>query len=56
MLDDQDMDVIICVIVMYDDVRKWNRKNIDNYREIYLEVSMDEKHPNSERKTSVPER
>lgn len=34
--------MVICVIAMYQDVRDWNRKNIENYREIYLNVSIDE--------------
>lgn len=38
----QGIDVVICTIVMYDEVREWNRKNIENYKEIYLEVSMEE--------------
>lgn len=42
MLSKQGIDVVICTIAMYEDVRIWNRKNIDGYVEIYLEVSMDE--------------
>ncbi len=42
MLADQDNDVIICTIAMFDDVRAWNRENIDDYFEIYLEVTLDE--------------
>lgn len=42
MLSDQGIDVIICTISMYDDVREWNRENIENYCEIYIDVSMDE--------------
>ena len=42
MLADQGIDVIICTIAMYDDVRKWNRDNIEEYVEIYLEVDMEE--------------
>lgn len=42
MLDEQGINVIICAIVMYDEVRDWNRHNIKNYKEVYLEVSMEE--------------
>ena len=35
----QNIDVVCCTISMFDDVRKWNRENIQNYREIYLKVS-----------------
>lgn len=39
LLDDQGIDVIICTISMFEEVRKWNRDNIQNYREIFLDVS-----------------
>lgn len=42
MLNKQELDVVICVIAMYEDCRKWNRENILNYREIYLKVSIEE--------------
>lgn len=42
MLADQGIDVIICVIAMFDECRKWNKANIDNYKEIYLYVEMEE--------------
>lgn len=42
MLNNQGIDVIICTIAMFDDVRAWNRDNIKNYREVYIKVSMDE--------------
>lgn len=41
MLSEQGIDVIIAVIGMRDVYREWNRKNIDNYCEIYLEVPME---------------
>ena len=40
-LTDQGIDAVYCVIDMFDGVRQWNRKNIANYKEIYLEVPMD---------------
>ena len=42
MLSAQGIDVVICCIVMFDEVRKWNRENIPNYHEIFLDVAMDE--------------
>lgn len=42
MLSNQGIDVIICTISMYDEVREWNRRNIENYCEIYIEVPIDE--------------
>ena len=38
MLSDQGIDVVVCSICMYSDLRAWNRENIDNYREIYIKV------------------
>lgn len=40
MLQEQDMNVVCCTISMFDSIRKWNRENIRNYREIYVKVSM----------------
>ncbi len=42
MLNEQDIDVVICLIAMYDACREWNRKNIQNYKEIYLKVTIKE--------------
>lgn len=42
MLTSQGIDVVICLIAMYEDCRKWNRENIENYHEIYLRVTIDE--------------
>lgn len=42
MLTEQGIDVVIAVIGMKDEYREWNRNNLENYYEIYLEVSMDE--------------
>ena len=36
---DQGLDVVICSIAMYTEVRGWTRENIENYREIYLKVT-----------------
>ena len=40
-LAEQGKDVVICSIAMYNDIRAWNRENIDNYKEIYIKVSRD---------------
>ena len=42
MLSNQGIDVVICVCVMFDEIRQWNRDNISNYKEIFLDVTMDE--------------
>ena len=42
MLSDQGIDVVICVIAMYDECRAWNHENISKYHEIYLNVPMEE--------------
>lgn len=42
MLNEQDIDVVICLIGMYDACREWNRRNIQNYKEIYLKVDIKE--------------
>ena len=41
MLTEQGIDVVCCTISMFDEVREWNRNNIENYREIYLKVPED---------------
>lgn len=41
MLADQGLDVVYCGIAMFDSVRQWNRENIENYKEIYIKVSME---------------
>lgn len=40
-LSEQDIDVICATISMFDECRNWNRKNINNYREIYVKVPME---------------
>lgn len=41
MLQDQELNVVCCTISMFDEVRKWNREHIENYREIYIKASID---------------
>ncbi len=41
MIADQGIDVVCCTVSMFDDVRKWNRENLVNYREIFLDVPME---------------
>lgn len=38
LLAEQDIDVVLCSISMYDDVRAWARAHIENYKEIYIKV------------------
>jgi adenylylsulfate kinase len=39
MLADQGIDVIVCSMCLYHEVRAWNRENISNYCEIYVKVT-----------------
>ncbi len=39
MMEKQNINVICCTISMFDSVREWNRKNIRQYKEIYVKVS-----------------
>ena len=41
LLTDQGINVIICTIAMFDEVRDWNRSNIENYVEVFLDVDME---------------
>lgn len=40
-LAEQGIDVVVCSIAMYDEIRSWNRENIENYKEIYIKVTRD---------------
>lgn len=40
-LTDQGISVVICTIAMYDEVRNWNRNNIEKYIEIFLKVDLE---------------
>jgi len=41
-ISDQGISVICATISMFHDVRKWNRDNIPHYREIFLDVPLEE--------------
>ncbi len=41
LLSSQGMDVVCCTISMFQSIRDWNRSNITNYCEIYLQVPLD---------------
>lgn len=38
---DQGIDVVCCIIAVFDELTAWARENIDNFREIYVKVSME---------------
>ena len=38
---DQGNDVVWCSMSLFDQIRRWNRENIENYKEIYLKVPME---------------
>lgn len=44
LLADQNIDVVLCSIAMYDDVRAWAREHIENYKEIYIKVTWETLH------------
>lgn len=41
MLVDQGITVIICTVAMFESIRQWNRKHIERYVEIFLEVPLE---------------
>ena len=41
LLTEQGINVVCCTISMFDEVREWNRENIDNYLEIFLDVPIE---------------
>jgi len=41
MLTDQGIDTVVCTISMFHSVREWNRANLSNYIEIFLDVPME---------------
>lgn len=41
LLGSQGIDVVICTISMFDEVRGWNHENIADYKEIYIRVPME---------------
>lgn len=41
LLTDQGINVIICTIAMFDEIREWNRDNIENYVEVFVDVEME---------------
>ena len=41
MLQSQELNVVCCTISMFDEVRRWNREHIENYKEIYIKVSIE---------------
>ena len=41
-LSEQGVDVVIATISMFRDIHAWNRRNLPDYVEIYLKVSLDE--------------
>lgn len=40
MISDQGIDVVICTIAMIHEIQEWNRENIENYFEIFLDCPM----------------
>lgn len=40
-LTEQGTDVVCCSMSLFDEIRNWNRANIENYKEIYIRADMD---------------
>jgi adenylylsulfate kinase len=40
-LTSQGIDVVCCTVSMFNEVREWNRANIEDYVEVYIKVSRD---------------
>ncbi len=40
-LANQKLNVVIATISMFEEVRNWNKKNISNYKEVYIKVPID---------------
>jgi|GEM_PF-4173632 adenylylsulfate kinase len=40
-LTEQGHDVVCCSMSLFDEIRDWNRANIENYREIYINTGME---------------
>ena len=38
---DQGVDVVCCSMSLFDEIRDWNRANIENYKEVYIQADMD---------------
>ena len=41
LLANQNLNVVISTISMFEEVRNWNKKNISNYKEVYIKVPID---------------
>jgi len=42
LLDDQKIDVVCCILSIFEESREWNRQNLVEYTEVFIEVPMDE--------------
>tara|TARA_Y100000591_G_C21854904_1_gene714595 strand:+ start:12417 stop:12920 length:504 start_codon:yes stop_codon:yes gene_type:complete len=42
LLDDQNINVVCAILSIFPDSREWNRENISNYYEVYIEAPMEE--------------
>ncbi len=41
-ISNQNINIIFTCVAMFDDVRKYNKKNIKNYKEVYIDSSLDQ--------------
>ena len=42
LLVDQGFDVVIATVALFSEIHEWNRQNIDNYTEIFIDVPIEE--------------
>ena len=42
LFDQQNIDVICCILSIFEESREWNRQNLNEYIEVFIDVPMDE--------------
>lgn len=42
LLDDQKIDVVCCILSIFEESREWNRQNLQEYTEVFIEVPVEE--------------
>jgi adenylyl-sulfate kinase len=42
LLDEQQIDVVCCILSIFEESREWNRQNLNDYTEVFIDVPMDE--------------
>ena len=42
LLDDQKIDVVCCILSIFEESREWNRQNLQEYTEVFIDVPVEE--------------